>query len=146
MEHRKILIKMREQRQQELEYYSSIYSKIETSFQDYPDNLINKRQALLTLELPFKTDPISVNQALTKPQYKWGTTLEDWDAHDLPMSVDAYLETKYKRASFINFLQSIGPKVNVINYSSIKKENSKLCDISFKDFIHQAPCFSRCCN
>jgi hypothetical protein len=136
MEYRKILIEMKEQRQQELESYRSLCSEIEANMSDYPEVWVNKRKALLTLELPFKTDLISVNQAL-KEKPPMGLTLEDWAAHDLPLNIDAYLEAKYKRASFIRFLRSRWPQVNVVNHSA--NEEEKL-DVPLEDFIHRIPC------
>jgi hypothetical protein len=121
MECRKVLIEMREKRQQELESYRSLCSKIETNMSDYPEAWVNKRQSILTLELPFKTDLISVHQALKEKPPRI-TTLEDWADHDLPLNIDAYLEAKYKRASFIKFLRSRWPQVNVSNHSANEEE------------------------
>lgn len=109
---------MRKQREQELEEYRILCSKIESDVVGHPENLILKRRSILTLELPFKTDAVSVNQALIEEKdfFENPRQVEE----DLPKSTDYLYNAKYREASFENFLhsESIWPKAIEIKYSS----------------------------
>ncbi|MGK5595749.1 MAG: hypothetical protein ACSNEK_10395 [Parachlamydiaceae bacterium] len=108
MNPRDTLLEMRQQRELELTEYQSILSKIEHPFLHHLENVASKRRAVLTLELPFKSDSVSLNQALVKESFDNEDTseksLEAWAQSDYNT-----FEGKYIKYSFKQFLQTKWP-------------------------------------
>lgn len=127
MKSRKILQYIRKQRDQEIEEYRLLCSKIEADIPNYTEDAIKKRQSILTLEFPYKTDTVSVNQSLVtliemsesgnelkKTVRKYGTKADTSER-----LTNFYYNNKYQDNSFKNFLhsESIWPKVQVIKHN-----------------------------
>lgn len=147
------LLEIRKKRGEELEEYKKLISKIDSSHSC--EKLINHHYSKLILELPFKIDAVSVNEARLKvneahlkeiQRRKEGVensstkrTLETWiESHFRTENID----NKYKRKQILKIFCKWWPQVNEMSFISNDKEVevvTKLTKVPIEDLSHIAP-------
>jgi len=169
MQCRKLLLEMRKKRGEELEEYAKelapyykhsetlhdigvahanmklrkITNKADASISPSPitniDSMLAKRRLLLTLELPFVIDTLSVNKAMIESSASFSPVenknVENW-SHHYTHSQDC-LNAKYITPSLTNFFKNgeIIPKIHTTQFDSNGKMQIKENLIKPEDFI-----------